>query len=86
LVRGDVAVGLESHGRRKLFCTQFLPKVARRGLRGVNWAGNSVIDAKPGIGSTKRARRKAGGAFFERGRYVGTPSFDVLLMRARHRL
>ena len=86
MVRGDVAVGLESHGRRKLFCTQFLPKVARRGLRGVNWAGNSMLDAKPGIGSTKRARRKAGGAFFERGRYVGTPSFDVLLMRARHRL
>jgi len=85
-VRGDVAVGLESHGRRKLFCTQFLPKVARRGLRRVNWAGNSVIDAKPGIGSTKRACRKAGGAFFDRGRYVGTPSFDVLLMRARHRL
>jgi hypothetical protein len=55
LVRGDVAVGLESHGRRKLFCTQFLPKVARRGLRGVNWAGNSVIDAKPGIGSTKQS-------------------------------
>jgi hypothetical protein len=50
-VRGDVAVGLESHGRRKLFCTQFLPKVAR----GVNWAGNSVIDAKPGIGSTKQS-------------------------------
>jgi hypothetical protein len=54
----------------KLVWTQFLPKVACRGLRGVNWAGNSVIDAKPGIGSAKRARRKAGGAFFERGRYV----------------
>ncbi len=77
MVRGDVAVGLESHGRRKLFCTQFLPKVARRGLRGVNWAGNSVLDAKPGIGSTKRARRKAGGAFFERGAATSVPPLSM---------
>ena len=50
------------------------------------WDGQSLDGSHELGGSMKRARRKAGGAFFERGPLCRHPVFDVLLTSARRRL